>query len=56
MSNQSLINIDGEFELRPPKIQKGEIFRALPFKRSVLGSLFMGGFFAAFCAPFFFHR
>ena len=54
MSNQSLINIDGEFELRPPKIQKGEIFRALPFKRSVLGSLFMGGFFAAFCAPFFF--
>ncbi len=54
MSNRSLINIDGEFSLRPPDVAQETLIYSLPYKRSFVGSLFLGGFLAAFSSPFFF--
>lgn len=54
MSDRSAINIDGKFSLRAPKLGRGERRRTLPFKRSIVGSLFIGGFLAAFSMPYFF--
>ncbi len=53
MSDQTLVNIDGDFSLRPPAVQHGTRVRSLPFKRSFLVSLFMGAFFCAFCTTYF---
>ncbi len=54
MSNRSVINIDGDFSLRPPDVAPGTLVHSLPYKRSIVGSLFLGGFLAAFISPFFF--
>ena len=54
MSNRSVINIDGDFSLRPPDVALGTRVHSLPYKRSIVGSLFLGGFLAAFISPFFF--
>ncbi len=54
MSNRSVINIDGDFSLRPPDVALGTLVHSLPYKRSIVGSLFLGGFLAAFISPFFF--
>lgn len=42
MTNKSLINIDGDFSTRPPALEKGDLCQLLPFKRSIVGSVFLG--------------
>ena len=53
MGNRSVINIDGDFSLRPPGVAPGTLVHELPYKRSIFGSLFLGGFLAAFISPYF---
>lgn len=42
VTNKSLINIDGDFSTRPPALEKGDLYQLLPFKRSIVGSVFLG--------------
>ncbi len=53
MTNKSMINIDGKFSLRSPKRKHGDLIQIFPYKRSIVGTLSLGGMLAAFTAPFF---
>lgn len=53
MSERPIIKIDGTLSLGTPRVGPGELYRALPIKRSIVGSLFLFGFLLAFCTPYF---
>ncbi len=53
MHPRSLIKPDGEFSFRPPTIGPTDVEKILPLKRSVVGTLVIGGFLLAFCIPYF---
>ena len=44
VANKSVINIDGDFSTRPPALERGDLCQLLPFKRSIVGSVFLGAY------------
>ena len=53
MANKPIIKLDGKFSLGLPKIEPGDVFRILPFKRSYPVSIVLGVFLIGFSAPLF---
>lgn len=48
-----MFRLEGKFSLRPPEAVSGELVDVFPYKRSILGSLFIFGFLCVFCTPYF---